>query len=37
MVDASMTRKPLRPLTAPTKSTTAHGSADPPIGAVDVG
>src|ERR1700747_3042058 len=36
-IEASTTRNPARPLTAPTASTTAHGSSGPPIGAVDVG
>jgi hypothetical protein len=35
--EASTTRNPLTPLTAPTASTTAQGSPSPPIGAVDVG
>ena len=37
MIDASMTRSPSIPLTAPCESTTAHGSSGPPIGAVAVG
>jgi hypothetical protein len=37
MTEASITRSPLTPLTAPAESTTAHGSPGPPIGAVEVG
>src|SRR4051795_2248743 len=37
MIDASTTRNPDSPLTAPLASTTAHGSSGPPIGAVAAG
>jgi hypothetical protein len=37
MTEASTTRSPLTPLTAPAESTTAHGSPGPPIGTLEVG